>query len=351
MRILVLGSGAIGSLIAGYLTRAGRDVTVVDPWFQHVNVLRADGLHVEAVEESFTTDVNVLHPDQLEDFGAADVIVIATKSYDTRQMALLAREHLAPDGIVLSAQNGMNDARVAAAVGWSHVMGSVVVMGAHLTEPGVVHRTSAANTGSLIFGTFDGRLSEQVPTVAEEFTPLGGVLAVKDIWPQRWSKLTLNSMSNALAGLTGLRSTELWTEPLTLDILIALGHETVSVAAADGIRVAPVFGRIPHDLWSQATDVGSSDWKEIAGHISAVGDQRRGKRANIASLLQDILKKRRTEVDYLNGWVARRGRERAVPTPTHDLMISTLRPVENGLIPPRLENAELLSKAVLDRYS
>lgn len=352
MKTLIVGSGGVGSIIAAYLARGGRNVTIADGWSEHIETVKESGITIEAVEGDFNVAVDAIHLDELPSYAKADVIVVASKSYDTRTMSLLAREAMHDETVVMSAQNGMNDATVAGVVGVDQTVACVVAFGADLIGPGRSRRTSAINTGSIVIGHLrPGRSRAQLEELFDHFEPLGGVRIADDVWPERWGKLTLNSMSNALAGLTGLMSNNLWSEPKTLDIIIALGHETASVAAADGVAMAPVLGRIPHGLWLEASSSSKPAWGKIAEHMRGVSAERTGAQANRASLLQDIMKGRRTEIDYLNGWVYRKGLELGVEAPTHAMLVSELYPVQRGRTAPSLINASKMSALVEKIYS
>lgn len=351
MRALILGGGGIGSVLGGYLARGGREVTIADGWFQNVAAVRERGLIVQSVEGEFTVHPEFLHLDELGGYGAADVIVIAGKGYDTRAQAILAREHLHEGTIVMSAQNGMNDDEVGRWLGDHRMVACVVAMAADLVEAGVVRRTSAEESPSVVFGHLkQGRDRGVIESMGELFAPLGGIRLVDDAWPERWGKLTLNSMSNALAGLTGLWSDRMWSETLTLDVMIALGHETALVAREAGTVAAPVLGRISHALLLDADSVTGEAWATVAAHMRAISEQRVGLRANRASLLQDIMKGRRTEVEWLNGWIVRRGAELGIDTPTHAGMVEALRDVELGLRTSAIENASELASSVRTWY-
>lgn len=352
MRILIIGGGAVGSVLAAYLSRAGRDVTIADGWFQHVECIRRVGLRVQSVEGEFTTHPRAIHLDELTDYGTADLVIVAGKSFDTRMLALLAREQLHETTVVMSAQNGMNDSAVGDIVGPERMVACVVAFGADLLEAGLVRRSSAMTASSVVVGHL---AADRDPSVLnrlyEQFEPLGGVTVVDDGVPERWGKLTLNSMSNALAGLTGLWSDTLWSEPMTLDVIIALGHETASVAAASGISTAPVLGRIPHRLLVDADSRTGRPWLQVADLMRGISAERVGRKANRASLLQDIMKGRRTEVDYLNGWIVAKGADLGVPTPTHAMLVTSLYPVQAGELAASVDNARDLADCVAAWYA
>jgi len=350
MKTLILGSGAIGSIIAAYLTVEDRDVSIADPWFQHVEKVRTVGLQVQAVDRDFDVRLRALQMDELDQYGKADVVVISCKSYDTRLMALIAREHLLESTVVMSAQNGMNDDRIASIVGRSRMVGSVVVMGGHLLDAGTVRRTSPDAAGSLILGNLYDTNDHTLEQMEDYFSPLGGLRISTNIWPDRWSKLTLNSMSNTMAGLSGLKTSTLWSNQMCLDVIIALGHECALVAQAAGIKMAPVFSSIPHELLLSADKVGNLSWRGVQERMLTVSGTRTGNRRNIPSLLQDVLKGRRTEVHYLNGCVASEGRRMGVATPMNDMLIAAFSPIEIGDQEPGLGNVLPLGKAVSEQY-
>lgn len=352
MKTLVVGSGAVGCIIGGYLACADRDITLADGWFQHIETIRSRGLAIEAVDRDFNIAIDAIHLDQLANYGQADVIIVASKSYDTRMMALLARENMHTETIVMSAQNGMNDDAIASTVGDKHTVACVVAFGADLHNAAVVRRTTPVAAESIIIGhLWPNRSHDQLEMLRQHFEPLGGVRIVDDIWPERWAKLILNSMSNGLAGLTGLMSNALWSDAQVLDVIVALGHETALVAAADGVEVAPVLGRISHRLWLDASSKSNDAWAEIIAIMREVSTERTGSKSNRASLLQDVLKGRRTEIAYLNGWVCSKGALLGVDTPAHAMLVDEVQPIELTLRMPNLSNVDKICTSVRGWYA
>jgi 2-dehydropantoate 2-reductase len=350
MKALVMGSGAIGGTVAGYLARDGRDVSVVDPWFNHINAIKESGLWIRSTTEEFVVQLPAYQMDELERLGRYEVIVLGTKSYDTTWMTRLAREHLADGGVVVSTQNGMNEEPIGDIIGRERVIGCVIEMGAEVFTPGLVRRTSGDEWGSLVIGEVEPARNRRLDDLAEYLSPLRRVRVAEDIQGELWGKLALNTISNAVAGLCGLTTKGLWTNPNVLDILVALGHEVALVASAAGVTLAPTLHRVSHDQWLAATDTEKDAWQQIRQEITAVGETRTGERENIPSLLQDIMKGRRSEVDYFNGWIAERGREFGIATPANEMIIDQLRPVEIGSTKPAVENAKDLSAAVAEWY-
>lgn len=123
--IVIIGAGAVGGYVGGHLTRAGEDVSLVDPWPQHVEVMREHGLSLSGTQGEHTVRVNALHVTDVQRLcrKPIDIAVICTKSYDTAWATAMARQYLAPAGYVVSMQNSINEEEIAGVVGWGKTVG------------------------------------------------------------------------------------------------------------------------------------------------------------------------------------------------------------------------------------
>jgi len=173
-----------------------------------------------------------------------------------------------------------------------------------------------------------GRESPRVTWLTELLKPAGPVQATTEIWAELWSKMTQNVMSNGLAGVCGFTAGRLWTDPRCTDIVIALAHECALVARAQGSSIHPILGTLSSRLLEAAERPGTPAWDEATALLSAEGRKRTGKRDNASSLLQDLWKGRRTEVDYFNGVLADLGARFGVPTPVSVLIAETVHRLE-----------------------
>jgi hypothetical protein len=145
-RIAIIGAGAVGAYVGGYLARAGEDVTVVDPWPEHVEHMRREGLELSGLsdEECFSTPITAMHITDVQSFaraGAIDIAFICMKSYDTGWATMLVKDYLAPGGFVVSLQNCINEERIAGIVGWGKTLGCIASqIAVELCGPGQVRR-------------------------------------------------------------------------------------------------------------------------------------------------------------------------------------------------------------------
>jgi 2-dehydropantoate 2-reductase len=338
-KVAVMGAGAIGSTIGGYLARAGQDVTLIDFWPAHVEAMRRDGLKVTAPDEGFTVKVKALH---LADVAGLreqfDAVFLAVKSYDTAWATTFIAAHLAPAGVLVSAQNGINEEAIAAIVGHTRTVGCVVTIGAGLYEAGHVTRTNLPSRPSFAVGEMTGMVTPRVQELVALLAPAGVSHATTNLWGDRWAKLVINCMANPLAGITGLNNVEMRSNPDVFPITVAVAGEALTVAERLGVQVEPIGG-IPAETYLQAArGVGretlQQQWIE----------QGKGVGAGRPSLLQDVLKGRQTEVDYLNGYVVRKGREVGVATPMNEAIVAIVKQLEAGALAQGPANLQPLTR-------
>lgn len=330
----MLGVGAIGGVIGGYLARAGRDVTLIDPWPANIERIKAEGLTVTAQEEEFTAHPRALH---LAEVSAArqefDVVFLSMKSYDTRWATTFIEPYLAPGSFIVSAQNGINEETIAAVVGWPRVVGCVVTLGAAMYEPGHVERTSAATRPAFKPGEPSGMITPRTVKLSEVLKDVGQTQVTTNLWGERWAKLATNSMSNAMAGITGLKSAELKQIPEVRAVSVRIAAELVRVAVALGVSVEPIGG-IPANMYQEALDDGAK-MEEVEATMIEVS---KGIGTGRPSLAQDVMKGRKTEVEHLNGYVVKKGLELGVPTPVNESVVALTRRVEAGELEPSPSN-------------
>jgi 2-dehydropantoate 2-reductase len=345
--IAIAGSGAVGGTTAAYLRRAGRDVVLVDGWHQNVEAIRRDGLLLKGREDEFVVEARSLHLDELAGLGRAlDVVLLAVKSYDTEWMVRALAPHLAPDGCIVSLQNGINEERIADLVGAERTVGCVVHMSAGMFEPGVATRYTRADWLTFSIGELDGQISDRVRGLAELLGAAGPVEVTGDVWGALWAKMALNVMNNGLSGLTGLTSPRLWQDPRGLAAMVRLGGEAVAVCDALGHRMHPIEpAGAPHALGPERLRramEGDETALAAVRSVFAGAAEARQKRAreNLSSLLQDVTKHRRTEIEYLNGYVARRGAEHGVPAPANELVVDLVLRLERGGLTQDPENLD-----------
>src|SRR5262250_3125272 len=256
-RILFLGGGAIGSYLGAFLSRSGHDVTIVDMWPEHVEAIRARGISVTGPHEPFVAQPTALHVHEAQRLAASfDIAFVAMKAYDTAWATHMTLPRLAADGYVVSSQNCWNDPIVAAIAGRERSVGLVMSkIAVALWEPGRVERGAEKGSGSghdvFRVGEHDGAITPRVEALAKMLTVVDGARATDNLWGERWSKLSANSMGNPVQAMSGLGSLEIASSEVGRAITIHLGAECARVGRALGYRI-PKFNGTTAEQWAAA---------------------------------------------------------------------------------------------------
>jgi 2-dehydropantoate 2-reductase len=335
-RIGIIGAGAIGSVVGGLLTKAGHDVTLIDQWPEHVQAMKQTGLRLSGTCGEHLIPVRALQIHEAQGVGTPfDAVFIAVKSYDTEWATHLGIAYLKPDGVVVDFQNGVNDDRVAAVAGRQRCLGCVITIGAGMYEPGHAMRTDSGSIGFKI-GEHDGTDSARAREIARILNDVAPAKVTTNLWGERWSKLTVNCMANPLAGLSGLGSAEVRSQPAPRRIGIHIAAEVIQVGRAAGHEVEPIYGIAAQRFVDAAAGRG---FEAVEADMAASAKFLSGGRP---SLLQDVLKGRRTEIDYLNGYVCAQGRKLGVKTPINDAVVDVIHRHGVGTLRPDPKNLEPL---------
>jgi len=194
-RIAVIGSGAVGCYLGGHLARTGQDVTLIDPWPEHIETIRKRGLKLSGMtdEEEYTVQVPTMHITEVQSIAKQrpiDIAIVSCKSYDTEWCTTLIRPYLSAQGFVVSAQNSINEETVAGVVGWGRTVGCIVGnnFAVDLYEPGCVRRTMPRdfNTKSIFVGEVHGRVTPRVEELHQMLAPIDGAAPTTNLWGVRW---------------------------------------------------------------------------------------------------------------------------------------------------------------------
>ncbi|HWI15817.1 MAG TPA: 2-dehydropantoate 2-reductase N-terminal domain-containing protein [Burkholderiales bacterium] len=336
-QIAVLGAGAIGSSIAADFAKAGFEPAVIDPWPEHVEAMRMHGLRVAMPDDDVKVPVRAYH---LCDLASAklefDVVVLASKSNDHRWLAEFIQPYLKRSGVVLGAQNGMNDDSIAAVLGRDRVMGCVVELQAELWTPGIVKRNTTRQGSWFAVGELDGQYSERVREMEALMRNVGRCDATGNIYGAKWTKLIANTMTMGPFGLLGLKNREAAALPGMFEISVKLGKESHAVGAALGYRVEPIFGLRADEFGGSSEENLVTAMKTLLSHVGG------GRTAPI----HDHIKGRVSEMAYISGLVSRRGRELGIPTPANDAVTEIDRQINRGEIAMDASNFERLKRAL-----
>jgi len=295
LKFAVMGAGAVGCFHGGLLARAGHDVVLIGRP-AHVEAIRRDGLRLEML--SFDERVRLAADTDVAAVAGADVVLLCVKSGDTETAGAQLRPHLRPDTLVLTLQNGADNADRLRTVLSQPVAATVVYVAAGMAGPGHLRHHGR---GELLVEPAPG-----VDAVARAFTAAGVPTEVSnDVRGALWAKLLINCAYNALSALTQRPYGWLVQQPGVTAVLRDIVDEGLAVAAADGVRV-------PGDIHAGV--------RRIAETMPT----------QVSSTAQDVARGHPSEIDHLNGFVVRRAELHGVPAPANRMLHTLVKLREAG---------------------
>ena len=337
-RIAVVGAGAVVGYVGGHLARTGQDVTLIDPWPAHVEAIRADGLELEGVtaEESCTVRLPAIHLTELQDFAKqrpVDIAVVAVKSYDTDWATTMIRQYLADGGYVVSFQNCINEERIAAIVGWGRTVGCIAaLLAAELHAPGRIRRTVAkGGQEHTVFrlGEVHGRITKRVEELGAMIAEVDSVKVTRNLWGERWSKLCVNGMRNGLSAITGMGGNNRERHDAARRFSIRLGSEAVRIVQALGYDLEKI-AKIEPERLARAGEGDPAALEEVEAILLAGSNKEERSDFQRPSMAQDIAKGRRTEIEFMNGYIVDQGKRVGRAAPAHAALVEAVKRVERG---------------------
>ncbi len=340
-KIAIVGAGAVGAYAGAHMVQAGEDVTYIDPWPENVEAIRSDGLRVTHIRdvEPFTVKPRALHvteAQQLAKEAPIDIAFVCMKSYDTAWATTLIKQYLAPTGFIVSLQNCMNEETIAGIVGWGKILGSIASsITVELHAPGQVRR-AAGKSGSrhTVFrvGEVHGRVTDRAKEICRLVSYADSAMVTENLWGERWSKLVTNVMGNGLSACTGMITRDMTKNDAIRHFSNRLGSEAIRVGQALGYHFDEVSHMDPETL-ARAGEGDPAAQKEIDEHRLAEAN-RPGGGEHRPSMGQDMVKGRRTEIQFLNGFVVKKGEEVGIAAPTNKILTEIVTRVERGELKP-----------------
>jgi 2-dehydropantoate 2-reductase len=294
MRIAVMGAGAVGCYYGGMLSRAGHQVMLIGR-ARHVEAIRQHGLLMDTT--GFRAHVPVRASTEVGDIEGASLVLCCVKSSDTENAAAMMAPFVGPDAIVLSLQNGVDNAERLHAQLLRTVYPAVVYVAVEMMGPGHLKHHGR---GELVVGP-----SAMSGEMLEDFVNAGVPVQVSDNVPgELWAKLILNCAYNVISAIAKLPYGILFENEGARDLMRLVVHECLAVAQRESITV-------PGDIWQGVERIAAT----MSGQFS--------------STAQDLMRGRRSEIDHLNGYIVRRGKSLAIDTPVNQALYAIVKLLES----------------------
>ncbi|MFH1113918.1 MAG: 2-dehydropantoate 2-reductase [Pseudomonadota bacterium] len=321
-RIAVVGAGAIGGITAAVFTRAGFDVEVVCKHQDAADRALDPGIHVSGVPGDFRVPVKAVK--SISDLsGPKDVVFLAVKATDAVTAAGDLLPFLDNDSVLVSLQNGICEDALADVAGRRRVIGCVVGWGATMHGPAELEMTSG---GEFLIGNIDHVDDVRLPAIQRMLNTLVPTRISENIMGELYAKLIINSCINSLGALTGLHLGRMLAIRKVRDIFFAIMREALATADAMRVRVeAGGGGKLDYYKLLAPGGILAAFKRHLIVRI--IGFKYRRLKS---SSLQSLERGKRTEIEYLNGYICDRAREHGVPTPVNDALVAMIREIEAG---------------------
>jgi 2-dehydropantoate 2-reductase len=336
-RIAMIGAGAIGGITAALIQESGRDLEIVCKHQTLADKINRQGLHITGIKGEHRVRLRAVK--EIADLsGPLDLVYLATKGTDCLAAARDLLPFLKPDAMVVSLQNGICENALAEVLGKARVIGCVVGWGASYNAPGELEMTSS---GEFVIGNIEHLPDERLPPIREMLAIVQPTRISTNIMGELYAKLIINACINSLGVIGGVRLGPLLADRRMRTVFVAIMREAMAVATALQIKVEPGAGaRLDYAAFLR----GQGPLADLKRHlmIRLIGFKYRQIKS---SSLQSIERGRRTEIDFLNGYICDRGKALGVPTPVNDAVRAMVLEIEANQRQMGLDNVNELLKA------
>lgn len=303
MKIAIVGPGAIGCLFAYFLSKSKEEIWLLDKNPERAKKLKNNGIRIEGISGTGLAKVNVAS--EPKEIGLTELIFITVKSYDTKEAIKNVKPIISKESLVLTIQNGLGNTEIISEiVDQDRVLGGITNQGATLLDTGCIKH---AGKGETVIGRLDNKISSELRSIRELFNKVGIETRLsKDIKGLIWSKLIINAGINGLTAITRLNNGRLIEFETTRKILREAVNEAIRVAKKKRIKLA---------------------YDDPLSKVEAVCEATSG---NISSMLQDVLKEKRTEIDFINGAIVRQAESMNIPVPVNTVITNLIKAIESS---------------------
>lgn len=330
--ITIVGAGAIGGTVGAFLHDAGYNVTLVDIDAAHVRAINERGLRISGIRGDRLFRVPAVQRDDLR--GPLGVTFLCVKGHFTEGAIRDLAPLLAPDGFVLSLQNGLNEAIIARYIGEERTVGAFIHFGCDLMEPGWLRLGSEE---TIRIGELHGRVTPRAEALRDALANVMPAEVTTNIWGYLWGKLVYGAMAFA-ASCVDAPVPAIVDDPLGRLVCRAAAQEAYLVASAQASQLEYIGGFNPN-----AFAPGANEAADAA--LDAVADPMRGAEKQHMGIWRDLaVKRRQTEVDMQTAVIVATGREQGIPTPVNDAVLDTIKAIEAGQLGMEWANFERIAR-------
>lgn len=317
MKIVIVGPGAMGCLFGAFLARSGQDVYFLDKNARRAGEIERKGILVEGISGRFVVR-KIKAVTKTQTIGKAELIIIATKSYDTEEAIRRTVSLLDKESLILTLQNGLGNVEIMSKyVPQTQIIAGITAEGATLLANGHVRHAGRGETvmgmlqatGRRLQATSYRLQAAKLEEISQVFNNAGFETKItENVMSLIWSKLIINVGINALTALTRLNNGRLIEFDATKKIMEEAVNEAVAVARKKKIKLS------------------------YPDPLEKVQSVCRATYGNVSSMLQDIVRRKRTEIDFINGAIVREGQKLGISTPVNSVLTNLVKAIESSYV-------------------
>ncbi|WNS76673.1 2-dehydropantoate 2-reductase [Bacillus sp. DTU_2020_1000418_1_SI_GHA_SEK_038] len=327
MNIAIMGAGSLGTIIGALMTEGGEKVDLIDININHVNMLNQLGATLSGFINK-TISVNALTPNNIN--KTYDLVFLLTKQVYNYESLKQLLPYLHENSIVCTLQNGIPEDYVSSIVGAERTVGGVVGFGATWKGPGESELTTEWETVrkyAFDIGELTGEVTPRLSIIKSVLEHIGYCEISTNILGMKWSKLLMNATFSGMSAALGCTFGEVLDNKIAMTSLAFIADETIKVAHAQGIQLAKMQGK---DMEFLELKDGQKVEEKMDFYHEVWSPHRNLK----ASMLQDLDRKVKTEINYINGYVSDKGKAFSILTPFNDLVVKLVSEAEDKKVTP-----------------
>lgn len=334
MNVAIYGAGAMGTVLGAYITKAGYDIDLINRNKKHTNALKTNGAKIIGKVE-FTQKVKALLPEEMT--KKYDIILLMTKQRFNKEIVEKLVPYLSDKGVICTMQNGIPEISVSEVIGKDKTIGCTMSWGATFHGEGVSELTSEPTRDTLTFsiGKYGNNDDGIFNYIVELLNTMGNVTVEDNFIGARWAKLLVNAAFSGISVVTSANFGRIAKDRKSRLIALHAIKECIDVAKAANIRIEPIQGKDVVKLM----DYNNGIKKRISLFILPIAMKKH--KLIKSSMLRDIERGLKTEVDAINGIVCEYGDKVNIETPINDKIVSIVNRIENKELKPEWNNLQL----------
>ncbi len=334
MKVAIFGAGAMGTILGAYIARAGYKIDLITRNKLHIEGLKSNGAKVIGKTE-FTQKVNALLPKEMK--LKYDIILLMTKQLDNKNTVESLMPYLSEEGVICTMQNGLPELSVSEVIGKDKTIGCAMSWGASFVGKGVSELTSEATRDALTFsiGKFGKTDDELFNYIVKLLNIMGRVTVEDNFIGARWVKLLVNSAFSGLSAVLGANFGDISKDKKSRLLAQKVIKECIEVAKKANIKIEPIQGKDVVKL----LDYKSCIKQKISFMLIPIAMKKH--RLIKSSMLNDLAKGKKCEIEAINGVVCKYGVEVGVKTPINDRIVEVVHKIEKGEFSSNWKNIEM----------